>query len=268
MKILILTSCTGEKVVDHPKQLTLEDFQAGAEHLARREKELADCCRTAGEIYNGEQHARLMRGVTALREAKPKDKVDLHVLSAGYGVIPEDRMVPPYETTFATMKTKELRDWADSLNVPEDFRKTVVWKYDLGLILLGDNYLTACAVDDKIEFGGPTILFCATGMAKKLPVMKNVWVVPISNPEAKRFFCGLVGLKGELAARLLHGVGQEPELLKRILDPEFDLLAWLEKQPGWGKGTVDITEPSRTIRSLNCDRLNLRGPTIELTLTR
>ncbi len=238
LQILILTSCTGEKAVDHPDQLTLEDFQAGAKHVARREKELKDLCRTAGEIYTGEQHVRLMRGVEAFRAGKKKDPVELHVLSAGYGVIPESRVVAPYETTFATMKTKELRDWADALKVPEDFRKAVVWKYDLGLILLGDNYLASCAVDAQIEFGGPTLLFCGTGMAKKLPVLKNVRVVPISNPEAKRFSCGLVGLKGELAARVFKGLADEPAVLSRLMEPKFDLLAWLDKQAGAGKNAA------------------------------
>jgi hypothetical protein len=155
LKILILTSCTGEKAVDHPKQLTLEDFQAGAKHVAKREKEIADFCRAAGEIYTGEQHLRLMRGVAAMRDAgggKSKNEVNLHILSAGYGVIPESRLVAPYETTFATMKTKELRDWADALKVPEDFRKTVAGKYDLGLVLLGDNYLQACNLDAAVKF--------------------------------------------------------------------------------------------------------------------
>ncbi len=242
MKILILTSCTGEKAVDHPKQLTLEDFKAGPKHVAKREKEISGSCRTAGEIYTGEQHLRLMRGVASLRDAgsgKAKNEVNLHILSAGYGVIPESRVVAAYETTFATMKTKELRDWADAIKVPEDFRITVTAKYDLGLVLLGDYYLQACAVDTKIKFGGPTLLFCGTGMAKKLPVLKNVRVVPISNPEAKRFSCGLVGLKGELAARVLKGLAVDPAVVSRLMDSKFDLLAWLDKQPGAGKSVVD-----------------------------
>ena len=253
MKILILTSCTGEKAVDHPNQLTLEDFQAGEKHVARREKELADCCRTAGDIYTGEQHLRLMRGVEAVRRGQGsgiRGQISLHVLSAGYGVIPESRVVAPYETTFATMKTKELRDWADALKVPDDFRKTVASKYDLGLILLGDNYLQACAVDGKIGFGGPTLLLCGTGMAKKLPALKNVRVVPISNPEAKRFSCGLVGLKGELAARLLKGIADDPAVLSRLMDPQFNLLAWLEKQPGAGKvGAKPVTRECRELQN-------------------
>jgi hypothetical protein len=231
LKTLIVSSCTGKKAVDHPKSLTLEDFQSGPGHVARRERQLAGYCRTAGEIYTGEQHVRLMRGVQAMRRSgggKAKNDIHVRILSAGYGVIPESRVVAPYEVTFATMKTKELRAWADAINVPEDFRKTVLRKYDLGLILLGDNYLQACALDETVKFGGPTLLFCGTAMANKLPALKNVRVVPISNPEAKRFFCGLVGLKGELAARVLAKVRRRPDSVFPMFKPGFDLLGFLQ----------------------------------------
>jgi len=229
MRISVITSCTGEKVVESERQLVLEDFAKGTEHVAKRELELQDLLRPAGEIYSGEQHVRLMRGLQVVRSLNGSaPSTDLHILSAGYGLIPEGRVVAPYETTFATMKTKELRDWADSLNVPEDFRKTVARPYDFGLILLGDNYLAACALDASVKFGGPTLLFCGTGMAKKLPPLQNVRVVAISNPEARRFSCGLVGLKGELAARLLGEVTKDASLASRILDPGFDVLAHLD----------------------------------------
>lgn len=40
LKILIITSCTGEKTSSPANQLTLEDFAQGGAHLAKREKEL------------------------------------------------------------------------------------------------------------------------------------------------------------------------------------------------------------------------------------
>jgi len=225
MKILIITSCTGEKVVDSDQHLTAEDFQKGKAHVAKREKELKDLLRTAGEIYSGDQHVKLMAGVGQARQSG--HEIDLHVLSAGYGLIPEERKVAPYEITFATMKSKELREWANTLNVPEDFRKVVSAPYDFGMILLGDNYLAACNLDEKVSFGGFTLLFCGTGMAKTLPKMTNVRVVPISNPEAKRFSCGLIGLKGELASRVLQGIGEQ-SAVKNIRDPKFDMFKWLD----------------------------------------
>ena len=244
MKILVITSCTGEKIVDSDRQLTAEDFQKGAAHIAKREKELKDLLRTAGEIYSGDQHVKLMAGVDQARQSG--HEIDLHVLSAGYGLIPEERKVAPYEITFATMKSKELRGWADTLHVPEDFRKIVSAPYDFGMILLGDNYLAACNLDETVKFGGPTLLFCGTGMAKKLPKMANVRVVPISNPEAKRFSCGLIGLKGELASRVLRGIAK-PSAVKNILDPRFDVLKWLDMIEGVKKSKTNKSPVSSSM---------------------
>lgn len=238
MKLLIITSCTGEKASSPGNQLVLEDFVRGGAHLSKREKELTAFALPAGEIYTGQQHVRLMRGIEAAKGAKSLS-LGLHILSAGYGVIPADQSVVPYECTFATMKSKELRQWADQIGVPQVFRETVKGKYDLGLILLGDNYLDACALDATVAFGGPTVLFCGTGMATKLPSMAKVRVVPVANPEAKRFSCGLVGLKGELAARLLKGIADNPAVLGHLMNPEFDLLAWLDQQAGAGKSAAE-----------------------------
>ncbi len=229
MKLLVITSCTGEKAVDSDQQLLWNDFKSGKAHVATREKELGDLCRKAGEMYTGEQHVRLMRGVSAFRSSpgNSDSSLALHVLSAGYGIIPEDRVIAPYEVTFATMKAKEIDAWSKTLGVPEDFRRLVSQHYDFGLILLGDNYLRACELDTAVKFGGPTILFCGTGMAKKLPALANVRVIPISNPEAKRFSCGLVGLKGDLANRLLTAVAEDPSIVGRMCGKGADVLKLL-----------------------------------------
>jgi queuine/archaeosine tRNA-ribosyltransferase len=229
MRLLVITSCTGEKAVETDRQLLLKDFEQGAKHIVAREKELADLCRKAGEMYTGEQHVRLMRGVSAFRSspATCDSSLALHVLSAGYGIIPEDRVIAPYEVTFATMKAKEIDAWSKTLGVPEDFRRLVSQPYDLGLILLGDNYLRACQLDKTVKFGGPTILFCGTGMAKKLPPLANVQVIPISNPEAKRFSCGLVGLKGDLANRLLTAVAGDTSIVGKMGSKGADVLKLL-----------------------------------------
>ena len=42
MRVLVVTSCTGEKAVRHERGLRLDDFARGSAHLARREQEFAD----------------------------------------------------------------------------------------------------------------------------------------------------------------------------------------------------------------------------------
>jgi hypothetical protein len=227
LRLLIITSCTGEKSVTHKRALTLEDFRKGPEHVARRERELQDLLTPAEDLYTGQQHVRLMRGVRALQEAQPDGgpvELSLWILSAGYGFVPGSQKLAPYEATFQGMKSKELRNWADKLQIPRDFRRIVSEAYDLGLILLGDSYLTACALDPSVVVGGATILLCGERTATKLTATRNLTLVSVGNREAARFSCGLVGLKGEIARRLLSRIAIDPSLAVELKDPHRDVL--------------------------------------------
>ena len=203
MKILIITSCTGEKAVASLDELTRADFEQGASHLAQREQALSTTLLPAAAMYTGQQHLRLMHGVKASR-ANARLAIEVNILSAGYGLISEDRAILPYEVTFAGMPRRELTSWANQLEVPEQIRKKLSEHYDLGIVLLGDNYLAACQLDDQVVLGGPTLLFCGSVAARRLPALAHLQVITLNNLEAKKFKCGIIGLKGELTGRLLR----------------------------------------------------------------
>jgi hypothetical protein len=67
MRVVVVTSCTGEKAASPAYPLTLQDFAEGGARLACREKELAAYQRSAAALYTGQQHVRLMRGVQTFR---------------------------------------------------------------------------------------------------------------------------------------------------------------------------------------------------------
>jgi hypothetical protein len=194
--------------------MTLDEFRQGKEKVTEREKELADFLLSAEEMYTGQQHVRLMRGI----EAIGRDKVDLHILSAGYGFLPADQKIAPYEATFQGMRKKELREWADQLEVPEAFRRILSKSFDLTLVLLGDDYLQACAIDDELAFPSPTLLFCGKGAAKRISPRENLRIITFSNPDAKRFGCPLISLKGEIANRILSSVQKDGTILQKLFD--------------------------------------------------
>lgn len=225
MKVIVFTSCTGEKAVEAPNQLTLDDFQQGPKHVARRERELRPLLTPAAALYTGQQHVRLMRGVE--RQRRSLD-LDLWVLSAGYGLVRGDRPLAPYEATFAGMKKPALRKWADQLKVPSAVRGVLARDFDFAIVLLGDAYLDACALDATLRLGGSVLLFAGANAARRLPRVEGLRVVTLSNREAKRFSCGLVALKGELAARLLDRLAADPTLLARLMDPATDVLGLLD----------------------------------------
>jgi hypothetical protein len=205
MKIVVVTSCTGEKKSNTDRGLAKGDFERGNAHVRKREKELDDHVLPAEEMYTGQQHVRLMRGVEAIRESD-EHELDLWILSAGYGLIPADREVAPYECTFSDMTKSETRRWGAELNVPEDFRDVLGRSFDLGLVLLGNDYLEACGLDEDIATGGHTLFFCSGSAAEQIREIEKAEPVVLGNQEAGRFSCGLVSLKGELGARVLEQI--------------------------------------------------------------
>ncbi len=237
MRILIVTSCTGEKKHSPAGQLTQDDFLSlhDADEFGPMEVMLAKYRTPAQDLYTGQQHVRLMRGVADLQEKLGAESVDLWIVSAGYGVIPGAREIVPYECTFQGMKGKELNAWREHLGIPSAIRDVLAKPYDLGLVLLGDSYLKACDLDEQVQLGGPTLFFCGSVTARKFPAIPNSRTVILKNQEAKRFSCGLVGLKGELAARLLRKVAEDPKLVSTLPTPETDVLALLDTGESAGK---------------------------------
>jgi hypothetical protein len=223
MRLLVITSCTGEKSVSHTDQLTLDDFRQGLEHIHTREQSFSELLTPAEQLYTGMQHERLMQGVNEVRLAKKFD-LDLWILSAGYGLVPAERKLAPYEATFIGMKKADARAWAEQLSIADDVRQVIAKPYDLGLILLGDDYLDACAFDNSLVLGGPTIVFCGKGASKKLPQIENLIPVILSNAEANRFSCALIGLKGELASRLLRKIIADSTEVSKLISAKDKLI--------------------------------------------
>jgi hypothetical protein len=232
VRILIITSCTGEKrePAADADLLTLDDFRLGPEHVAARERACQGLT-PAGSLYTGSQHVRLMRGIERLRSSGLPVDVDLAIVSAGYGVVPEHRDLASYEATFIGMSKRERRAWATTLGIPESVRSLLESPFDLALVLLGNDYLDAAQLPSDLQPGGPVIAFCAAASAASLGATPGVTPVPLDKTDAKTFQCGLVGLKGEVAARLLEAITTGITSLEEAIDDPRATLARYEPPP-------------------------------------
>ena len=196
IKTLIITSCTGEKRIKVTNPLKQEDFCDRA-LLEKREKEI-ESFSTAKELYTGLQHLRLMEGVSLLRNTYGEEILDLHILSAGYGLISEDRVIAPYEVTFNDMNAKEIADWSDHLNIPEQLT-TTIQGYGLVIFLLGEKYIRSLQLSKISIKSGQKLLFLSGGSSKKhIPDQDQYYFINLGPQEASYFSYGLVGLKGYL----------------------------------------------------------------------
>ena len=221
LRLLVLTSCTGEKKFHPDVALTLEDFQ-DKERLMIKGEQLKDYSSSAGLLYTGLQHLHVLSGVKILREVFGKENVDLMILSAGYGLISEDQTIFPYEVTFNNLKLGELDKWAKTLNIREGFEKAIT-NYDLVFILLGERYLRSLALP-VITNPEQTLIFLASGKSDRYipPLSAKVFKVFLSNDEARQFGFPLVGLKGYLLERFAQNIKELPQYLEKVYRyPEF-----------------------------------------------
>lgn len=139
MRILVVGSCSGRKSRTHRVGLTRDDFD-DAERLRALEHQLAEVMLPASLIYTGEQHRRMMRGVWQLREVFGAEAFAVRIVSGGYGVIAEDRLIAPYDLTFNSMSRREARSWSDALGIAAGVRAAIRGS-DLVVLLLGARYL-------------------------------------------------------------------------------------------------------------------------------
>jgi len=209
-RLLVITSCTGEKAVHHADQLRLLDFRNPG-RLAERERSLVKLQRPAGQMYTGRQHQRLMEGVRQLRQKYGHDEVNVQIVSAGYGLVPEGRLIAPYEATFNDMGLPEMRAWAKTLGIAVAVRKTTA-ESPLVIFLLGSRYLEAVAPPVVPDRGQRFVFFAKPSENQRLRA-PGVTVVPAGKPEATAYGEGLVALKGKMFALLADALVQHGEPL-------------------------------------------------------
>lgn len=217
-RILVVTSCTGEKKQKPVNQLLLDDFK-DLETLKKRESELEKF--TAGELYTGSQHEALMKGVRLYRNAGAK--IDVNILSAGYGLIPEEKEIVPYEVTFNNMDSTFIRRWAKQQRVTEDL-KSQIQNYDLIFFLLGDKYLQAIEWPIPIRYDQKLIFFAGESSKQRILLEDRNYLLSIGEKEAKKFKFGLIGIKGFLFAQLLTAAKKNPTEVWTAIDQDPSLI--------------------------------------------
>jgi hypothetical protein len=179
---------------------------------ATKANEAADRTILAEDLYAGQQHRRLMRGIAAYRGAgQPAGPLELHIISAGYGVIAAHKPIRTYNATFVGLRQSQLRRRSARLGVPGAVAELLAVRRRLAVILLGDSYLRAAQLSSTAELGAPTLVFTSPGGVRRLPILPGLHPIALSNKDASRFSCGLVALKGELAARLLVALIRRPD---------------------------------------------------------
>jgi len=210
MRLLVVSTCTNKKIVSHEQQLTLGDFE-DPERLREEERELARYLRPASQMYTGQHHIKLMAGVRNIRRTFGKPAIRLLIISAGYGLVDESRLVAPYDFTFQGMDKSRIRAHAGRLHIPEAVREAIKG-WPLVIFLLGEKYLESIAPPLPAE-ARQRLVFVTTSKIEASISGIGVTAVPVGKAEASRFGAGYISLKGRLFELYARALCKESEPL-------------------------------------------------------
>lgn len=172
MKILVISSCTGEKL----------------------------CYRTsAAEIYSGGQHQHLMKGLEQVWDKYGKNTIDLAIISAKYGLLRESDVISCYNETFAKLSEKSVLERSKALQIREN-TEALIRHYNLVFFLLGKEYIWslggAFTVTDAV-----TQIFLA-GKNSRRWIPHNSHFIHASNELRRQFKTTHFDLKGHVFEKL------------------------------------------------------------------
>jgi hypothetical protein len=146
-------------------------------------------------MYTGRQHLYLKAGLEQVRACYQETVIDLHIISAGYGLLNESDVIVPYNVTFAGLKKKELLARSNSLQLHERV-ETLIAGYDLVFFLLGEKYVQALQLPFEVPDAVTQIFLLGQGYRKLIPDSSNTHFVPVGNDLARELGVMGVALKG------------------------------------------------------------------------
>jgi arabinogalactan endo-1,4-beta-galactosidase len=180
-KILIISSCSSKKLYNPDNKLVAKDKLDDA-FFSQRVDSLDAYKVPAYNMYIGRQYGPyangelgpLKKAVESLRKKYGKNVVDLFIVSAGYGLISEDKEIVPYDISFndirkATDKKHNVDSWSDFLKIHCSI-VSLVKNYDIIFVLLADKYTDAIQL--PIDIGKRQKVFYFDKRAK-LSCMSN-----------------------------------------------------------------------------------------------
>lgn len=125
-----------------------------------------------------------------------RDKFDLYILSAQYGLIPYTALIDKYNITFNNLTDTELEEISSQLNIRNDIDK-VLSKYKQVFILLGDKYRKTLNLKIPFNTEAELVYFELDKNVGTLNAIKSSKIYPIKFTEdlVKIFKTVLINVK-------------------------------------------------------------------------
>lgn len=148
MQILIVDQCSASKTYpDGIAPVEPANLDGEPDDVISRHDSLGI---PAVDLYSGKQQQRVDHAVNTLRTHG--HNVDRFFISAGFGLVAEDTVLPPYDATFNRLSADEIQARATELGITTDLVDTVSERtYDIVFLPLGADYYAAIDISRLLE---------------------------------------------------------------------------------------------------------------------
>lgn len=207
MRVLVVGSCGKKKLYDSSRQPTCQCIDELHE-INYWKKRFSSKCVPARDMYTGPQSIELVRAVDLLRTI-PNVEVQLVIISAGFGMLQEEDLVPPYDCSFSTMKMTEVRKRSNELKLKVSFTQLINNGFDLIYLALGKRYLAALGKDVLSLLQTPTVVFHGRESDRMIRIPCGAETVKAFSKCGQKIH-GVVGFKGDLLRVLAQYALEKP----------------------------------------------------------
>ncbi|MHA2027684.1 MAG: DUF6884 domain-containing protein [Candidatus Thorarchaeota archaeon] len=216
LRVLVVGSCGKKKLYNDNEQPACHDINTHRD-ISFWKKKLPGSCAPARDMYVGPQNTELVKAVDLLRTIANVE-VQFFIISAGFGMLAEQDLVPPYDCSFSTMPIVEVRKRSQEQNLQSSIQKIANSGFDLAYFALGKQYSAALGKDALSNIQIPTIVFHGeeSGHLVRLPCSAQT-VKTFSN--RGHTIHGVVGFKGDLLRILVTHVLKKP-------NPDDEIVKW------------------------------------------
>jgi hypothetical protein len=224
MRTLVITPCTAKKRGDVAEPARAADL-SDPERRSQAEARLDAFAQRAIAMYTGTHHQAVVSGLRTVWERWGPEVMDLAILSGGYGLLPADEVIIPYDVTFDEFEGQALADWAARLHIPER-TSSLASNYDLIFLLLSGRYLAVLDLPLEVLGSVQQIVLTEQDSLGLVPPAANIHpFVAAGAVAARRWHVKAPHVRGFLFGRLCkqivhHGPGVLEWLYHRPQDTE------------------------------------------------
>jgi len=168
-------------------------------------------------MYTGPQNTELVGAVDLLRRITSVE-VQLVIISAGFGVLQEQDLVPPYDCSFTNMKIAEIRKQSRRLKLKSSFEQMTNKGFDLIYLALGKRYLATLGEEVLSKLETTTVIFHGPESYHLVRIPCSAEIVQAFSKRGHKIH-GVVGFKGDLLRILArYALGNS--------NPSFEVKKW------------------------------------------